>query len=259
MAGATPVAASAKGMTLYRLQTAAAIGQVLQDMHSQRSVLSLFAVPAVQVDEAVPPVQPALAPAPLAMARLLEVDMAEGKARWHVAGPTQPPEHVEGVAHMAGSVRVQCTLQGPWQAVPQGDEAGWVLQAPWPAEVQQLQRRRHPRLSVPLGHNYSASFLFGRRRCELDIDDLSIAGIALRGTRPETAMLFIGRQLPKVSVFLADGSVLQADLQVRSRRSYRSFLLGEQVLVGCSIERIDEEDKALLARLLAQGMWAAPG
>ena len=96
----------------------------------------------------------------------------------------------------------------------------------------QLQRRRHQRLSVPLGQNYSASFMFGRRRCELDIDDLSIGGVALRGTRQEAAMLFMGRVLPKVSLYMADGTVLQADLKVRSRRSYRSFLLGEQVLVG---------------------------
>jgi hypothetical protein len=41
------------------------------------------------------------------------------------------------------------------------------------------------------------------------------------------------------------------DLIVRSRRSYRSFLLGEQVIVGCSLEGVSDEVRAVLARITA--------
>lgn len=240
----------ASGLTLYRLSTPAAIGQALHDVQQQKGVLSLYMPEAgVAADGA----QFVAQATPFGLANVCGVDVQAQTLALSLSTPLSPlPPQALAVVHLAGGVRLQWMLHGVWQP---GEGKNWSLQAAWPAQMLQLQRRRHQRLSVPLGQNYSASFMFGRRRCELDIDDLSIGGVALRGTRQEAAMLFMGRVLPKVSLYMADGTVLQADLKVRSRRSYRSFLLGEQVLVGCSMEAMDDADRLLLENLLAQGIY----
>lgn len=237
----------ASGLTLYRLDTPAAIGAVLQDVQQQQSVFSLYAQPGGADVVALPPDA-----TPYGLASLVAVDAQACTCMLSVSSPLLPwPTHTMAVAHMAGGVRVQCEVAGAWQQV-EGNH--WQLEMPWPAHMVQLQRRRHTRLHVPLGHNYSANFMFGRRHCALDIEDLSLGGVALRGTRPETAMLFLGRDLPQVRLCMADGSVLKVALKVRSRRSYRSFLLGEQVLVGCSVEAIAEADQQLLQGWLNAGI-----
>jgi flagellar brake protein len=237
---------TASGLTLYRLQTPAAIGQALHDIVQQKSVLSLY-LP-TGADDALVTAAEAV---PFALASVMAVDVQAHTCTLTVASPLLPlPAQALGVAHMAGGVRVQCAVAGSWEQI--GDKQ-WQLHMPWPTQILQLQRRRHPRIHMPLGHSYIASFMFGRRRCELDIDDLSGGGVALRGTRKETAMLFLGRELPRVHLTMADGSRLEVALKVRSRRSFQSFLLGEQVLVGCSVESITAEDRAMLDDLLNSG------
>ena len=240
---------SASGLTLYRLHTPAAIGQALHEVLQQKGVLSLYAQ-----DAAAQGMPLAAHAAPFGMASVSQVDAEAQTVALHLSTPILPlPQQALAVAHLPGGVRVQWALQGAWQPT---DTPHWHLQTAWPLEVLQLQRRRHQRLSVPLGQNYSASFRFGRRLCELDIDDLSLGGVALRGTRQETAMLFMGRALPKVGLYMADGTVLEVQLKVRSRRSYQSFLLGEQVLVGCSVEAMAAQDRLMLQALLEAGMQA---
>ncbi len=233
------------GMTLYRLRDAAVIARVMQELVEQQAVLSLYAA---QSDQGLEVADHA---PPLALASLRSTDVSQSALVLQIPRQAQPlPPRLIGIANMGAGVRVQCAVQGIWSEAADA----WVLQAAWPDELLQLQRRRHPRLGVPVGQNYSASFSFGRKRCILDIEDLSMGGVALRGSRQETAMLFMGRILPQVALTMADGTQLQASLKVRARRSYRSFLLGEQVLVGCSIESMDEEDQASLHSLLAAGV-----
>lgn len=238
---------SVSGLTLYRLTTPAAIGQALHDVQQQQGALSLYAQ--ASGAEALPLAAGAV---PFGLASICALEAQAQSYALNLSTPISPlPEQAWAVAHLAGGVRVQWMVYGAWQAMG-GNH--WQLQAAWPTHVLQLQRRRHQRLSVPLGQNYSASFMFGHRRCALDIEDLSIGGVALRGSRKETAMLFIGRDLPKVGLYMADGTALQAHLKVRSRRSYQSFLLGEQVLVGCSVEGMLDEERLQLENLLAQGL-----
>lgn len=233
------------GMTLYRLRDAAVIARVMQELVEQQAVLSLYAA---QSDQGLEVADHA---PPLALASLRSTDVSQSALVLQIPRQTQPlPPRLIGIANMTAGVRVQCAVEGAWNEAADA----WVLQAAWPDELLQLQRRRHQRFPVPLGQNYTASFMFGRKRCVLDIDDLSLGGIALRGTRADTAMLFLGRELPQVTLKLANHDILRASLKVRSRRSYRSFLLGEQVLVGCSIESMDEEDQASLHSLLAAGV-----
>ena len=233
------------GMTLYRLRDAAVIARVMQELVEQQAVLSLYAA---QSDQGLEVADHA---PPLALASLRRTDVSQSALVLQIPRQTQPlPPRLIGIANMGAGVRVQCAVEGIWNEAADA----WVLQAAWPDELLQLQRRRHQRFPVPLGQNYTASFMFGRKRCVLDIDDLSLGGIALRGTRADTAMLFLGRELPQVTLKLANHDILRASLKVRSRRSYRSFLLGEQVLVGCSIEAMDEDDQASLHSLLAAGV-----
>lgn len=222
---------------------------VLHELASQAITLSVYAAETGwQAPSANHPAHP------VGMASITQIDDAMCTLALNMTAPILPlPVQTMVVAHMNGGVRVQWLLQGEWLA----QEANqWGIEMAWPTEILLLQRRRYPRVSVPLGQSYSASFLFGRRLCTLDIDDLSAGGIALRGTRQETSMLFMGRVLPQVTVSLADGVSITAALKVRSRRRYQSFLLGEQVLVGCSIEKISVEDSELLTQHLTQAMSA---
>ena len=244
-----------EGMTLSRLDSPVAIEQLLRDMQAQQSVATLFAISAADLAALAEPGpgtplahrlsdQLAL----LGLASLQGLDSQARRFRWRLgASVAAPPDALLAVSAMAGGVRVQQVLRGSWQA----DGPAWVLEADWPGWLLQWQRRRYPRITVPVGQSYSASFLFGKRRSTLDIDDFSQGGLALRGSRAETAMLFAGKKLPRVQLLLGDVAV-QADLQVRARRSYQSFLLGEQVLAGCSIEAMDEADHDRLCRLLTR-------
>lgn len=232
-----------QGMTLFRLNQPAAIGQVLQELHRYKGNVSLYPRQAPESEAALS------SPAGIAMLQALDMDSMQ--VALEVQGmPQTMPQQLQAVAHMAGGVRVQWQMQGVWESV--GDKS-WRLSMPWPAEIWQLQRRRHPRWTVPLGQNYSAVFMFGNKRCVLDVEDVSAAGVALRGTRPETAMLFMGRLMPKVVLKVPDGAQIELALKVRSRRSYHSFLLGEQVLVGCSIEAISAQGEEALQQWLSRG------
>lgn len=223
---------------------------VLHELAAQSIALSVY-----PVHEGQPLQHPAAVHAsPVGMACIHQLDASQHTLVLHMSTPILPlPAQTCVVASMQGGVRVQWLLQGGWHCL---EGQRWCLEMDWPAEVLLLQRRRHPRVNVPLGQSYSASFMFGRRLCTLDIDDLSVGGIALRGTRQETAMLFMGRALPQVTLRLSDDAALTVALKVRSRRRYQSFLLGEQVLVGCSVEQIAPQDRDWLAQWLSDAAVA---
>jgi len=219
-------APAAVDLSYYRLSTPVAVQQVLESLQRQQAVMTLLAdVPdAHAVHDA--------GGRPCGMAVLSQVDAEQQRLVMEVSGALLPlPAAVLVVAHLPGS---------------------WQLQASWPTQVLQHQRRRHPRLQLPLGQRYEASFMFGQRHCVLHMDDLSQGGVALRGTRSETSMLFMGRKISKVVLDLGSGVQVQVDLTVRSRRSYKSFLLGEQVMVGCSLEGMTDEVQAALARIMQE-------
>ena len=246
-------AAKPSGLTLFYLDQIAHIGHVLHELQRQKGTLSLFATEAHSAAAA--PL--AEGQSPWGIASVVAVDAQARMLALLVTGLTQPPPASSlAIAHMAGAVRVQWCLEGAWQPV---DGGGWQLTTTWPVQLVQLQRRRHPRWSVPLGQNYSAIFLFGNRRCVIDIEDVSVAGVALRGSRAETAMLFVGRSLPRVQLHLPDGVVLEVALQVRARRRFHTFLLGEQVLIGCSVEHMEAADQQALAQWIERGLALPTG
>ena len=240
----TGAAAAVVDLSYYRLNTPGAVQAVFEQVQRQLVVMTLLAdvQDAHDLRDA--------GGRPCGMALVSGLDTEQHTLTLEVSGALQPlPAQVLAVAHLAGSVRTQWELSAQWTALPNGH---WQLHAAWPAQVLQHQRRRHPRLALPLGQNYEASFMFGQRRCVLHMEDVSQGGVALRGTRSETAMLFMGRHIPKAILDLGDGVQVQVNLTVRSRRSYQSFLLGEQVMVGCSLEGMTDEVQTALARIMQE-------
>ncbi|MDH0867837.1 PilZ domain-containing protein [Mitsuaria sp. GD03876] len=114
------------------------------------------------------------------------------------------------------------------------------------------ERRGTPRRDVPLGPVVRAEFsLLGRWR-SLHVDDVSLGGLGLRGSIEEGRGLFLGQRIAQARVLVGDHVVLVADLEVRIRRSFRSFLAGEQVHIGCRFVGLDARGEAQLHQLLSE-------
>ncbi|WP_431258738.1 hypothetical protein ACQ86G_30460 [Roseateles chitinivorans] len=114
------------------------------------------------------------------------------------------------------------------------------------------ERRGTPRRDVPLGPAVRVEFMLLGRARSLNVDDVSLGGLGLRGTVEEGRGLFLGQKVPQARVMVGDQLVLVADLDVRLRRSFRSFLAGEQVHIGCRFLGLNPLAEAELQRLLSQ-------
>ena len=64
------------------------------------------------------------------------------------------------------------------------------------------------------------------------------------------SFLHLGRKLKAVRLQLGPALAIVADLEIRLLRPFRSFLLGEQVQVGCSIDNIEMQMQQTLERLV---------
>ncbi len=130
--------------------------------------------------------------------------------------------------------------EGPRAATDTGEDAG------------SDERRSTPRRDVPLGPAVRAEFMLLGRFRSLHVDDVSLGGLGLRGSIEEGRGLFLGQRIAQARVMVGDQLVLVADLEVRIRRSFRSFLVGEQVHIGCRFLGLDPRAEAELQRMLSQ-------
>lgn len=96
-----------------------------------------------------------------------------------------------------------------------------------------VDRRSSPRQAMPLGPAFHADLALLGRALSLSLEDVSLGGVALRASKAEAGGLLVGKRLPQVRLSLGDFGVVMVALEVRVRRSFRSFLAGEQVYVGC--------------------------
>lgn len=146
-----------------------------------------------------------------------------------------------------GSRREPVAADAPRDAHPHSEAEGPAQAVePMPAG----ERRSTPRRDSPLVPALRAEFtLLGRAR-SFNIDDVSLGGLGLRGAVDEGRGIFIGQRLPRVRLVLDTHEALVADLEVRSRRHFRSFLVGEQVHVGCRFTDLGAEAEAALRQLL---------
>jgi c-di-GMP-binding flagellar brake protein YcgR len=116
-----------------------------------------------------------------------------------------------------------------------------------------LNRRSSARLETPLGVYYMASFVMNGKPYELQLYDFSAGGVGMRAAPRDAVGLHVGKKLQRVRLELGPDSVMIADLEVRLSRTFRSFLLGEQVQIGCQFSNLspamEEELKRLLDKL----------
>jgi len=149
------------------------------------------------------------------------------------------------VAALGGNAKVQFELDADWAIVPGRPD---LMQLPLPDVCLVLNRRAEPRLESPLGMNYGARFTLIGKVFEMPLYDFSRGGVGLRAT-PEQAMeLYVGKKLEGVLLEMGSSLVVTADLEVRLLRPFRTFLLGQQVQVGCRISNISMQMRQTLER-----------
>jgi c-di-GMP-binding flagellar brake protein YcgR len=139
------------------------------------------------------------------------------------------------VAGLGGNAKIQFELDAGSTIVPDRPD---LLQLPLPDACLVLNRRAEPRLESPLGMNYGARFTMLGKVFELPLYDFSLGGVGLRATPEQALELYVGKKLDGVQLEMGSSLVVTADLEVRLLRPFRTFLLGQQVQVGCRISNI---------------------
>jgi c-di-GMP-binding flagellar brake protein YcgR len=126
-----------------------------------------------------------------------------------------------------------------------------LLPLGFPLKCMVLNRRASTRLETPLGIYYMASFVLNGKPYELQLYDFSTGGVGMRAPPRDCVGLHVGRKLQRVRLELGPDSVMIADLEVRLSRTFRSFLLGEQVQIGCQFINLSPAMQKELDNLLA--------
>lgn len=120
---------------------------------------------------------------------------------------------------------------------------------PHPDSLVWLQRRRFVRLGAPLGR-FRAEFVAGFRNYALSIEDISLGGVGLRASPKEGGLLYVGRKLLRARLELGLDEIVTVDMEVRSRRLWHTYLLGEQFHVGCRFIALAPSAHAGLQRVM---------
>jgi c-di-GMP-binding flagellar brake protein YcgR len=161
--------------------------------------------------------------------------LAEGKASF--------------VASLGGNAKLQFDLDANWSIVP---DRARMLELPLPEVCRVLNRRAESRLETPLGGDYGARFTTLGKVFELPLYDFSCGGVGLRATPTQAYELHVGKKLEGVELDLGPSLTILADLEVRLLRPFRTFLLGEQVQIGCRISKIEMGMKQRLERAVSK-------
>jgi c-di-GMP-binding flagellar brake protein YcgR len=164
-----------------------------------------------------------------------DVKLAEGKAVF--------------TASLGGNAKMQFTLDARWDAVPGRAQ---VVELPLPDSCQVQNRRAEARLDSPLGGSYGARFTLLGKPFELPLYDFSLGGVGMRATKDQAFEFYVGKKLEGVELELGPSLTITADLEVRLLRPFRTFLLGEQVQVGCRISNISMQMKQRLERAVSK-------
>jgi c-di-GMP-binding flagellar brake protein YcgR len=162
-------------------------------------------------------------------------------------GEQLPAGEATFVASLRSSAKLQFTLTADWATVA-GEPT--LVPALFPDTCKVLNRRAAQRLEAPVGVNYVASFMLNGQDYELQLYDFSMGGVGMRAAPRDAGGLRVGRKLPQVRLELGPGSVLVVDLEVRLSRTFRSFMLGEQVQIGCQFVNLTPAQEKELERLL---------
>ena len=165
-------------------------------------------------------------------------------------GEFLPPGDAVFVAWLR-SAKIQFSLSSAeWSSRPNEPT---MIPLEFPLKCLVLNRRASARLETPLGVYYMASFVMNGKPYELQLYDFSAGGVGMRAAPRDAVGLHVGRKLQRVRLELGPDAVMIADLEIRLSRTFRSFLLGEQVQIGCQFSNLspamEEELKRLLDKL----------
>ena len=186
------------------------------------------------------------------LARLHAIDAGEPAFTLRLDGGGVLPEGTCTFVSRLDSARFQFDLTGDWTPLP-GQPA--LVPAPFPSHCLVLNRRASRRLETPVAGNYTASFVMFGTPFEMLLYDVAAGGIGMRCAPRDAPGLHIGRKLQRVRLELND-TVVICDLEVRLSRRFRSFLLGEQVQIGCRFVDLTTQMQELVDRAInrmAQG------
>ncbi len=162
-------------------------------------------------------------------------------------GSTLPPGECTFVCWLRGA-KFQFKLDDPhWNALP---EQPTLIPAQFPERCQVLNRRQAPRMETPLGIYHTASFVLNGKPYEMQLYDFAVGGVGMRCSPRDAVGLHVGRKLQRVRLEMGPGSVLICDLEIRLSRHFRSFLLGEQVQIGCQFQNLSPQMQEELHRIL---------
>lgn len=154
------------------------------------------------------------------------------------------------VAAIGGSAKLQFELDSDWSALPGQPH---LVPATFPDSCLVLNRRAQRRVETPVGGNYMAYFGLNGKQFELPLYDFSQGGVGMRATPEQCFGFSVGKKLIGVRLELGPALVVTADLEVRLLRPFRTFLLGEQVQIGCSFANISMQMQQTLERFMTAG------
>jgi c-di-GMP-binding flagellar brake protein YcgR len=164
-------------------------------------------------------------------------------------GATLPPGKITFVAVLR-TAKLQFRLSSPeWSSVPGQPQ---LIPMTFPETCAVLDRRSSERVETPLGANFMASMEIHGNPHEWSIYDFSLGGVGLRCSKIEAKGLLKGRKLPDVRLELEEQTVIVTELEVRFTRAFRSFLLGEQIHIGCSFSNMAPETENQIRSLMEQ-------
>jgi c-di-GMP-binding flagellar brake protein YcgR len=164
-------------------------------------------------------------------------------------GATLPPGKITFVAVLRnGKLQFRLSSQD-WASVPGKPQ---LIPMVFPETCAVLDRRSSERMETPLGDNFMAALEIHGNPHEWSIYDFSMGGIGLRCSKIEAKGLLKGRKLQEVRLELEGETIIVAELEVRFTRSFRSFLLGEQIHIGCMFINMTPEAQGEIKTLLDQ-------
>jgi c-di-GMP-binding flagellar brake protein YcgR len=156
-------------------------------------------------------------------------------------GSVLPPGKITFVAWVR-SAKLQFRLTNQdWTSLPGQPH---MIPMVFPETCAVLNRRTSERIETPLGASFMASYELNNSFHELPIFDFSLGGISLHCTKIAAKGLIKGRKLPEVQLDLGLENDLVVELEVRYTRPIRSFLLGEQLHLGCMFINLTPETEA---------------
>jgi c-di-GMP-binding flagellar brake protein YcgR len=162
-------------------------------------------------------------------------------------GATLPPGKVTFVAWLR-TAKLQFTLSDKaWKSAPGKPQ---LIPMIFPETCAVLNRRSSERLETPLGAHFMATFVMNGNPYELPLYDFSVGGVGMRCAKNDAKGLIKGRKLLDVRLDLGADTVIVCELEIRLTRAYRSFLLGEQLHIGCKFVNLPPEMESKISGLL---------